>query len=120
VLEQDGARVVGYHEKPTLRYTASAGVYVYEPSVLATLSNGPLQFPELVLRLLAEGQHVVAYPTTAAWSHIGTIEQHEEASRTLFALPEELTRLPENPARITEESSPLPEEPTRGNDLASI
>jgi NDP-sugar pyrophosphorylase family protein len=83
VLEQDGATVVGYHEKPTFTYRASAGVYVYEPSVLATLPNGPLQFPELVLRLIADGQRVVAYPTTAAWSHIGTIEQHEEALRSL-------------------------------------
>jgi NDP-sugar pyrophosphorylase family protein len=84
VLEQDGDTVIGYHEKPSFSYTASAGVYVYEPSVLTTLSNGPLQFPELVLRLLAEGRRVVAYPTTASWSHIGTAEQHEEALRSLY------------------------------------
>jgi NDP-sugar pyrophosphorylase family protein len=89
VLVQEGSTVVGYHEKPTVKYTASVGVYVYEPSVLASLPDGPLQFPELVLRLLASGEHVVAFPTTAAWSHIGTVEQHEEASRSLSALPEE-------------------------------
>lgn len=83
VLVQEGSAVVGYHEKPTVTYTASAGVYVYEPSVLAGLTNGALQFPELVLRLLAEGERVVAFPTSAAWSHIGTVEQHEAASRSL-------------------------------------
>ena len=82
VLVQEGPVVVGYHEKPTVTYTASAGVYVYEPSVLATLPNGPLQFPDLVLHLLADGQRVVAFPTTAVWSHIGTVEQHEEAIRS--------------------------------------
>ena len=83
VLVKDGPLVVGYHEKPSVQYTASAGVYVYEPSVLATLPEGPLQFPELVLRLLAEGRRVAAYPTSATWTHIGTVEQHEEASRSL-------------------------------------
>lgn len=82
VLVMEGPVVVGYHEKPTVTYTASAGVYVYEPSVLATLPNGALQFPDLVLRLLADGQRVIAYPTDAAWSHIGTVEQHEEAIRS--------------------------------------
>jgi NDP-mannose synthase len=79
VLVQEGPDVVGYEEKPAVTYTASAGVYVYEPAVLAALPDGPLQFPDLVLKLLAEGQRVVAYPTTAAWSHIGTVEQHEAA-----------------------------------------
>jgi NDP-sugar pyrophosphorylase family protein len=83
VLVQDGPDVVDYEEKPTVTYTASAGVYVYEPLILATLPNGPLQFPELVLRLLADGRRVVAYPTTAAWSHIGTVEQHEAALAAL-------------------------------------
>lgn len=83
VLVQEGTTVVGYQEKPTITYTASAGVYVYEPSVLAELPNGPLQFPELVLRLLAQGERVVAWSTSAAWSHIGTAEQHEAASRLL-------------------------------------
>lgn len=85
VLVQDGPGVIGYHEKPVVTYTASAGVYVYEPSVLAALPDGPLQFPDLVLRLLAEGQRVAAFPTSGAWSHIGTVEQHEEASRSLSA-----------------------------------
>lgn len=90
VLVQEGETVVGYHEKPTIQYTASAGVYVYEPSVLRQLPDGPLQFPDLVLRLLADGQRVVAYPTTAAWSHIGTVEQHEEALRSLSPSAEEV------------------------------
>ena len=89
VLVQEGPLVVGYHEKPTVTYTASAGVYVYEPSVLAALPNGPLQFPDLVLRLLEDGRRVIAYPTSAAWSHIGTVEQHEEAIRSLSGTADE-------------------------------
>lgn len=83
VLERDGVTVTGYLEKPTFKYTASAGVYVYEPRVLATLSNGPLQFPELVLRLLSTGERVAAFPTEARWAHIGTLEQHQAALRSL-------------------------------------
>ncbi len=83
VIEHEGAVVVGYREKPVLEYTASMGVYLYEPRALASLTNGPLQFPELVLRLLERGERVLAYMTNASWRHIGTVQQHGEAVRLL-------------------------------------
>lgn len=82
IIHEDGV-VSGYREKPVLEYTASMGVYVYEPFVLRNLPDGPLQFPDLVLRLLAQGHRVAALETDATWTHINTIEQHEEAARRL-------------------------------------
>jgi NDP-sugar pyrophosphorylase family protein len=83
VIEHRGGIVSGYREKPVLRYSASMGVYMYEPRALAALPAGPCQFPELVLELLERGERVVAFETDAQWHHVGTPVQHAEAVRGL-------------------------------------
>lgn len=83
VVEHDGGLVRDYREKPVLEYSASMGIYVYEPRAIAALPHGPCQFPDLVLALLERGERVAAYETNAAWHHIGTFEQHVEATRIL-------------------------------------
>jgi NDP-sugar pyrophosphorylase family protein len=80
VIETDDRRVVGYREKPTLDYDVSMGIYVYEPKALEYLpSEGPCQFPDLVLRLLEAGERVAAYKSEAEWYDIGTIDEYERA-----------------------------------------
>ena len=59
--EGDGATqpVVGYHEKPTSRHAVSMGIYVVNPSLLRLIEPGVyLDFPDLVLNALAEGERV--------------------------------------------------------------
>jgi NDP-sugar pyrophosphorylase family protein len=87
VIEHHGGVVADYREKPVLRYSASMGVYMYEPRALAALPAGPCQFPELVLGLLERGEHVSAYETDAQWHHVGTLDQHGEALRGLGFQP---------------------------------
>ena len=80
VLELDGGRVTGYDEKPALTYDVSMGIYAYEPRALEHLpADGPCQFPELVQRLLAAGEHVGAYRSDAEWFDIGTTGEYERA-----------------------------------------
>jgi NDP-sugar pyrophosphorylase family protein len=79
VLELDGRRVVGYREKPTLGYCVSMGVYVYESRALEHLPDGPCQFPDLVQRLLAAGEHVGTYRSEDDWFDIGTVGEYERA-----------------------------------------
>lgn len=81
VIEGDGGRVTGYVEKPTLRYDISMGIYVYEPKALRYLPDGPCQFPDLVLRLLAAGESVAAFRSCASWYDIGTPDEYERAVR---------------------------------------
>jgi NDP-sugar pyrophosphorylase family protein len=80
VIEHDSGIVTGYQEKPVLEYTASMGVYLYEPEALAALPEGPCQFPELVVRLLERGARVAVFESDADWHHIGTAAQHSEAA----------------------------------------
>lgn len=76
----DGGCITDYVEKPEHFYDVSMGVYVYEPSVLRYIVAGEyLDFPDLVLRLLADGQRVCAYVTDCLWLDIGRPDDYERA-----------------------------------------
>ncbi|OFW15531.1 MAG: nucleoside-diphosphate-sugar pyrophosphorylase [Acidobacteria bacterium RIFCSPLOWO2_12_FULL_67_14] len=86
VLEYDkDSRITNYLEKPEHAYDVSMGVYVYEPSVLRHIPPSMyLDFPDLVLRLLADGERVCAYPTACLWLDIGRPDDYARAQE-LFA-----------------------------------
>jgi NDP-sugar pyrophosphorylase family protein len=88
VIESDGALVRNYIEKPSLRYEVSMGIYVYDERALRHLPDGPCQFPDLVLRLLAAGERVAAYQSDAEWFDIGTVQEHERAAGHVERFPE--------------------------------
>ncbi len=81
VIETDGeGRVRGYIEKPTYHYTVSTGIYVFEPSVLRYISpRARMDLPELILKLLADGQQVATYPFRGIWLDIGRIDDYQRA-----------------------------------------
>ena len=88
VIESDDGLVRNYIEKPSLRYQVSMGIYVYDERALDHLPDGPCQFPELVLRLLAAGERVAAYQCDADWYDIGTVGEYERASQDVERYPE--------------------------------
>jgi NDP-mannose synthase len=52
----------GYIEKPTYDYTVSMGIYIFEPSVMKYIPfNLYLDFPDLVLKLIAAGEKITGY-----------------------------------------------------------
>jgi len=79
VLDIDDGRVAGFHEKPTLDYNVSMGIYAYESRVLDYLPDGVCQFPELVQRLLDAGEAISVYNSDDDWFDIGTIGEYERA-----------------------------------------
>lgn len=86
VLETDrDGRLTGYLEKPTHGYLVSTGIYAYDPRVLEHIQPDTyLDFPELVLRLLAAGEEVHASRSDALWLDIGRPDDYAEAQE-LFA-----------------------------------
>ena len=81
----DDCRVIGYREKPEYSYHVSMGIYVYEPRVLKYIERGKhLDFPDLVLRLIAAGEKVCAMPTDCMWLDIGRPDDYAQAQE-LFA-----------------------------------
>jgi NDP-sugar pyrophosphorylase family protein len=72
--------IIGYLEKPTYSYQVSMGIYIFEPSVLKYIEhNQYLDFPDLVLRLLASGDRVVGYPFEGYWQDLGRADDYEQA-----------------------------------------
>jgi NDP-sugar pyrophosphorylase family protein len=85
-------RVTNYIEKPTRSYDVSMGVYCFDPRVLPHI-DAPLDFPDLILRLLAEGERVVAWRSTAYWLDLGRHDDYEQAMEEFDSVRDRL--LPE-------------------------
>jgi NDP-sugar pyrophosphorylase family protein len=67
-------------EKPEYHYTVSMGVNVLEPRVLDHIGKDELLgMPDLLLRLKAAGEKVVAYEEPCLWLDIGRHDDYEEA-----------------------------------------
>jgi NDP-sugar pyrophosphorylase family protein len=76
----DATRLTDYHEKPKIEYEASMGVYCFSPRVSEHIVPGePLDFPELILRLIAAGEIVRGWRSTAYWLDIGSHDDYERA-----------------------------------------
>jgi NDP-sugar pyrophosphorylase family protein len=80
VLDLQDGLVVDYKEKPRLHYNVSMGIYVYEPRALSYIEKGTyLDFPDLVLRLIKNGEKVAGFENDAAWLDIGRPEDYARA-----------------------------------------
>ena len=76
-----GCLVIGYNEKPTFDYVVSMGVYIFEPEVLAYIpKNKYLDFPDLVLKLIAAGEKVVSFPFDGYWMDLGRPDDYAQAA----------------------------------------
>jgi NDP-mannose synthase len=81
VLEFDNNyQLTGYKEKPTFDFRVSMGIYVFEPGVLDHIPYYEyLDFPDLVLKLIAAGEKVIGYPFDGYWQDLGRADDYEQA-----------------------------------------
>jgi NDP-sugar pyrophosphorylase family protein len=86
VIEMNGGfEISGYVEKPSMDYMVSMGIYIFEPRVLRYIEpNRYLDFPDLVLKLLAANEKVYGYPFDGYWQDLGNPEDYQQA-QTDFA-----------------------------------
>jgi NDP-sugar pyrophosphorylase family protein len=76
----DQDELTGYLEKPTYDYFVSMGIYVFEPRVLQHIPpNQYLDFPDLVLKLVAAGEVVRSYCYEGYWQDLGRPDDYEQA-----------------------------------------
>ncbi|HVU72462.1 MAG TPA: sugar phosphate nucleotidyltransferase [Mycobacteriales bacterium] len=88
----DDDRLTGYVEKPTQHFYVSMGVYAYSPATLAHIGHAErIDFPDLVLRLLAAGQEVRAYRNDALWLDIGRPDDYALAQELFLERRADLT-----------------------------
>ncbi|MBY8883393.1 nucleotidyltransferase family protein [Streptomyces sp. PTM05] len=81
VLTTEGDQVVGFHEKPSMAYRVSMGVYGLSRSALTRYAPGlPLGFDDLVLDLLAAETPPVSYDFDGYWLDIGRPDDYDRAN----------------------------------------
>jgi NDP-sugar pyrophosphorylase family protein len=89
--DSDPTRLTGYDEKPAIDFTASMGVYCFAPRALSFIKPGErLDFPDLILRLIAAGEVVRAWPSDDYWLDIGRHEDYEQAQEEFAAVRDRL------------------------------
>ena len=72
--------ITQYIEKPVYDFSVSMGIYVFEPCVLSFIPyNQYLDFPDLVLKLIAAGERVMSYPYHDYWMDLGRVSDYEQA-----------------------------------------
>ena len=85
VVELDrGNSIVGYTEKPKIEYLVSMGVYAFKPRVLEYIRpNEYLDFPDLIKKLISDGEIVNGYVYDGYWLDIGRPDDYERANREI-------------------------------------
>lgn len=87
VLETTAGRIVGFTEKPTIRYRVSMGVYGMSRSTLDPYPAGhAFGFDELILDLLRDGQKPASYDFDGYWLDVGRPDDYDEANRKVDEL----------------------------------
>jgi NDP-sugar pyrophosphorylase family protein len=95
VMEIDGHsnELREYREKPTLEYSVSMGIYVFEPEVLRYIKKGQkLDFPELAQKLVASKEKVLCYLSDEYWLDIGRPDDYRMAVEEFEELKDRLVR----------------------------
>ena len=82
-LDDDNS-IVGYTEKPKIDYLVSMGAYVFDPRVLEYIRpNEYLDFPDLIRKLISNGETVKGYVYDGYWLDIGRPDDYERANREI-------------------------------------
>jgi NDP-sugar pyrophosphorylase family protein len=85
--------LTGYIEKPSYEYIVSMGIYVFKPDVLHYIpKNRYLDFPDLVLKMIAAGEKVVYYPYEGYWKDMGRPDDYEQATQDFAKMRAEFLR----------------------------
>jgi dTDP-glucose pyrophosphorylase len=80
VVNVDKHRLLSIEEKPKYRFFVSAGIYIFEPSVLEIIpKNNYFDMPDLFRNLLEKRKDVSIFPIREYWLDIGRIDDFERA-----------------------------------------
>jgi mannose-1-phosphate guanylyltransferase len=78
VFEIENNQMIDFHEKPTMKYMASCGVYCMEPAILDLIPNGvPFGFDDLMNSMLDQKLPVWVYRHDGLWLDIGREEDYK-------------------------------------------
>ena len=80
VVQVRGAEIAGLEEKPVAQFFVVAGIYLLSPEVWKFLPRGEhCDMPDLIRRLVGEGQKVVSFPINEYWLDVGCPDDYQQA-----------------------------------------
>jgi len=83
-----GSRITDYREKSIHPIRISSGYYVLGPKALAAMTEGQrLDSPQLVHRLLAQGERVADFPHEELWLDMNDAASHARLEKLVAANP---------------------------------
>jgi len=80
VARLDGETLQAVAEKPTQSFNVLAGIYVVDAAFARGLPQTCMDMPDLLSRLIAQGERVPAYTILEYWLDIGKFEDYERAN----------------------------------------
>lgn len=84
VIKSKNGSVDSFHEKPTMKFQVSMGIYCMEPSVLNLIPSGmPFGFDDLMYTMLDHNMPVNLYKHEGYWMDIGRPEDFLRAQEEL-------------------------------------
>ena len=80
VLESEDGHMIGFREKPAMKFTASMGIYCMEPGILELIPNNvPFGFDDLMYAMMERKLPVYMYRHDGLWLDIGREEDFRHA-----------------------------------------
>src|SRR3989454_10468507 len=93
VETSSNGQITQFKEKPNLDYQVSMGIYVFSAAVREYIPRSQkFDFPDLVQRLLANNQRVMAYESDAYWMDIGRPDDYQKANEEFSDLEKVLLK----------------------------
>ena len=73
--------MVGFREKPEIKFVASMGIYCMDPEILDLIPNNvPFGFDNLMYAMMERGMPVYMYRHDGLWLDIGREEDYRHAN----------------------------------------
>ena len=79
-IHTDGDFVTGIEEKPNIKTTILAGIYIFKPGILDLIPDNTMyNMDKLILDMLAKDLPISHYPILEYWLDIGQVGDYEKA-----------------------------------------
>ena len=79
-IHTDGDFVTGIEEKPNIKTTILAGIYIFRPEILDLIPDNTMyNMDKLILDMLAKDLPISHYPILEYWLDIGQVDDYEKA-----------------------------------------
>jgi len=79
-IHTEGDFVTGIEEKPNIKTTILAGIYIFRPEILDLIPDNTMyNMDKLILDMLAKDLPISHYPILEYWLDIGQVDDYEKA-----------------------------------------